>query len=95
MKNITMKITIDEQAHTVALRRVGCKLDETKTYSDSPAAIAATWRDLAEYAMREAFYLEHINEFSMPSFTNAERVKMAARICEEHKSIFEPSTDCA
>lgn len=53
------------------------------------------WRDLAEYAMREAFYLEHINEFVLPSFTNAERVKMAARVCEEHKSIFEPSTDCA
>ena len=95
MQTITMKITIDEAAHTVALRRVGCKLDESKTWSDSPAAIAATWRDLAEYAMREAFYLEHTNDFVLPSFTNAERVKMAARVCEEHKSIFEPSADCA
>lgn len=95
MKEITMKIRIDERAHTVELRRAGCKVPEVKAWSNSPEAIAGIWRDLAEYAMREAFYLEHINDFLLPDFTNAERVKMAARICEEHTSILNSSADCA
>ena len=91
MKEITMKIRIDERAHTVELRRAGCKIPEAKAYSDTPAAVAATWRDLAAYAMREAFYLEHSGDFCAPEYTNAERVKMALSVAEEHKNIFEQS----
>lgn len=80
MKEITMKIRIDETAHTVELRRAGCKVPEAKVYTDTAAAVAGIWRDLADYAMREAFYLEHSGEFCATEYTNAERVKMAVSV---------------
>ena len=89
MKNITMKITIDEAAHTVTLRRAGCKLDESRIYSDKPEAVASIWLDLAAYAMQEAFILEHCADFAPPAYTGKERREMALRICETHKSAFE------
>ena len=89
MKEITMKIRIDERKHTVELRRVGCKVPEYMIYDDSAECVAGAWRELAAYAMESAFLTEHSRDFCAPPFTNAEREKMAARICEEYKNIFE------
>lgn len=93
MKEITLKISIDERHHTAEFRRVGCRVPETKVYDDSPEALAGIWRDLADYAMREAFNLEHSRDFCAPDYTNAEREKMALKVSEEHKNIFE-RMDC-
>lgn len=95
MKEITMKIRIDDKAHTAELRRVGCKVPEFMIFDDSAEAVASVWRALAAYAMESAFLLEHSRDFCAPPFTNAEREKMAARICEEYKNLLEPSADCA
>ena len=95
MKEITMKIRIDEKAHSAELRRVGCKVPEFMIFDDSPEAVAGAWLALAAYAMENAFLLEHSRDFCAPRFTNAEREKMAARICEEYKNLLEPSEECA
>ena len=91
MKEITMKIRIDEKAHTIELRRAGCSVPESKVFGDSPEALAGIWRDLADYAMREAFDMEHSRDFCAPEYTNEEREKMALKVSDEHKSIFEGS----
>lgn len=87
MKEITMKIRIDERKHATELRRVGCTIPEFWMQDDSADAVAAAWRALAAYAMESAFCVEHYNDFCAPDFTNEEREKMAARICDEYKNI--------
>lgn len=87
MKEITMKIRIDERKHETELRLVGCKIPQFWIQDDSPEAVAAAWRALAAYAMDCAFGVEHCHDFCAPDFTNEEREKMAARICEEYKNL--------
>lgn len=87
MKEIALKIRIDDKNKTVELRRTGCKVPEFMIFDNSAGAMAEAWRALAAYAMENAFLMEHSGDFCPPSFTNEERRKMAARITEEYKNI--------
>ena len=95
MKEITLKIRINEDAHETELRRVGCKVPDYWIQSDSADAVASAWRALAAYALENAFLVEHSKDFCAPLFTNAEREEMARRVCEEYKNLLDPSEDCA
>lgn len=89
MKEITMKIRIDEKKNTTELRRVGCTVPEFMIWDDGIDAVAGAWRALAAYAMEAAYLTEHAKDFCPALFTNAERRNMAARICEEYQNLFE------
>ena len=88
MKKIVLTIKIDDTKNRIEFLNGG-KFPVSQIYSTSNHCLAGTWRDVAAYALEQAFYAEHCKDFLLPDFTNAEREKQVQAMLEDHKNIFE------
>ena len=89
VSKITLEIRVN---HTTQNTEVFLKGDRRPLFgveSASPTAYAEAWRYLASYAMERAFYAEQTD--LRRHYTNDEHRKMALRVYEENKNIFERS----
>ena len=86
MKKILYSVRLDRGS--VSFWREGCNIPEAKAYHNSPATIAAIYRDAAFYFLEAAHWMEHSNDFVTPDFTRDERRHQVALMLDAHKPIF-------
>lgn len=91
-KAISYEVIIDETAHTVEVKRQGCKVPIFGAWDTSPYTIAEAWRAVADAALEEAHGQQYREAFNPPVYDSTYRQYQFNQLKDEHRNIFEEIT---